>query len=312
MSKRYMFYFISGALIIASVIGMFVVGFNYGIDFKGGNSIHLTFDEVANEAKIRSAFDQIAKSYKQSHAGKDLYFKQESIHVQPVVGGGDKEFIITYPADSQDTAESAKTHDFVRLELKKILPYAPETLEVANVGPTLGEEMKNQGMVAAILSCIGILLYLGWRFDFQSALGVVIAVVHDLLIVLGFICFTSMEFDTTVLAAVLTLLGYSVNDSIVVLDRIRENKRISKNDVPFGKIVDNSICQSLSRTINTTITTLLALIALVLYGGPSIHSFSIALTVGAIVGTYSSNCLVGPVVADLFEAQVNKGTASNR
>ncbi|MBR4570868.1 MAG: protein translocase subunit SecF, partial [Candidatus Riflebacteria bacterium] len=112
-----------------------------------------------------------------------------------------------------------------------------------------------------------------------------------------------IEFDTTVLAAVLTLLGYSVNDSIVIFDRIRENIKISKNDVTYGTIVDNSINQSLSRTVNTTITTLLALISLTLYGGNSIYGFSVALTFGSIIGTFSSNCLAAPLVADLFKLE---------
>lgn len=306
MANRFVFYFISGALILASIIGLCVKGFNYGIDFKGGNIIHVTFNEAANEAKIKDAFKAMSETYKTTNIeGKPLYFSADSIVVQAVAGGQDREFIIQYPAASVDTSDTAKSHDFILSELKKAMPYANETLEVSNVGPTLGEEMKKQGILAAILSCIGILLYLGYRFDFPSAAGVVLAVVHDLLITLGFICFSGMEFDTTVLAAVLTLLGYSVNDSIVIFDRIRENKRISKTGTPYDVLVDNSVNQSLSRTLNTTITTLLALVALVLYGGDSIHSFSVALLFGSIIGTYSSNCLAAPMVADLFLNQKN-------
>lgn len=311
MANRRVFYFISGLLVVASILGLCIKGFNYGIDFKGGNSIHLTFNDVANEAKIRETFNTISENYKKANQGKELYFKPESVQVQAVVGGGEKEFLITYPADIQDSMESSKTHDFIRAELNKAMPFDAGTSEFTNVGPTLGDEMKKQGIVAALLSCVGILLYLGWRFDFNSAASTVIAVVHDLIIVLGYVCFFNIEFDTTVLAAVLTLLGYSVNDSIVILDRIRENKRITKNDVPFDKIVDNSIVQSLSRTLNTTITTLLALVALVLYGGASIHSFSVVLTIGCIVGTYSSNCLVGPIVADFFDHSSRRANSTS-
>ena len=296
MANRYAFYFISAALLVASLLSLCIKGFQYGIDFKGGNIVHVTFKDTADETKIRNAFTQIINENK-------LYFTADQIQVQAVSGGQDKEFIIQYPAAKADTAESAKSHDVIVTELKKQMPYSDDTLEVSNVGPTLGDEMKKQGIVAAILSCIGILLYLGYRFDFQSATGVVTAVVHDLLLTLGFISVMGMEFDTTVLAAVLTLLGYSVNDSIVIFDRIRENKRISKTGTEYGKIVDDSINQSLSRTLNTTITTLLALIALVLYGGDSIHNFAVALTFGSLVGTYSSNCLAAPFVADLFIAQ---------
>lgn len=308
MANRYAFYTISVVLILASIIGLFYKGFNYGIDFKGGNMVHLTFNEPANEDKIRSAFRSIRDSFNAMHVAQKatFYFDPEQVVIQAVTGGQDREFIIQYPAAKIDSAETAKTHDYILTELKKAMPYPDETLEVSNVGPTLGDEMKKQGIIAAFLSCIGILLYLGYRFDFQSATGVVISVVHDLLITLGFICFLGTEFDTTVLAAVLTLLGYSVNDSIVILDRIRENKRISKSGTSYETLVDNSVNQSLSRTLNTTITTLLALVALVLYGGDSIHSFSVVLTFGCLIGTYSSNCLCGPMVADMFFAQAAK------
>ena len=300
MENRYTFYFISGILIIASILLLCIKGLNYGIDFKGGNILHITFDNPTNENQIRDAFKKIGET-------NTLYFSKDAnaLVVQNVANSKvkDREFIIQYPASTKDSLEASKSHDAIISNLRKILPFSTETLEVSNIGPTIGEEMKKNGIIAAVISCIGILLYLGWRFDFASASGVVLAVIHDLLITLGFIAAMRIEFDTTVLAAVLTLLGYSVNDSIVIFDRIRENIKISKNDVTYGTIVDNSINQSLSRTVNTTITTLLALIALTLYGGNSIYGFSVALTFGCIIGTFSSNCLAAPLVADLFKLE---------
>lgn len=302
MSNRYVFYSISVLLIVASVLCLCIRGFNYGIDFKGGNIVHVTFNEPANESKIKAAITEIGKT-------TPLYFTADNIVVQAVSGSQEREFIIQYPAAVRDTAESAKVHDVIISELRKQMPFSDDLLETSNVGPTVGDEMKKGGILAAILSCIMILIYLAWRFDFASASGVVLAVVHDLIITLGFICASGMEFDTTVLAAVLTLLGYSVNDSIVIFDRIRENKRIAKVGTSYAKLVDDSINQSLSRTMNTTITTLLALIALVLYGGDSIHSFAVALTFGSIIGTYSSNCLAATMVADIFNANNQKTLA---
>jgi preprotein translocase subunit SecF len=300
MKNRKTFYTLSLALVIASILLLLIKGFNYGIDFKGGNVIHVTFNDATDENGIKTAFASIRDIINQNDPeGKRFYFAPEQIVVQGVANTNDKEFIIQYPAATMDNKSTAGIHDAILEELIKILPYDRSSRQVSNVGPTIGDEMKKQGIQAAILSIIGILLYLGYRFDFNSAAGVVIAVVHDLVITLGFISLMNIEFDTTVLAAVLTLLGYSVNDSIVVFDRIRENKRISKNN-NFSDIIDESINQSISRTLNTTITTLLALIALVLYGGASIYSFSIALTVGCIVGTYSSITIAAPCVLDIM------------
>lgn len=300
MKNRKTFYSLSLALVIASILLLLIKGFNYGIDFKGGNVIHLTFEEATDEKGIKDAFVSIRDMVnKNDPEGKRFYFAPEQIVVQGVANTGSKEFIIQYPAATMDNKSTAEIHDTILEELIKLLPYDKTSRQISNVGPTVGDEMKKQGIQAAILSIIGILLYLAYRFDFHSASGVVIAVVHDLIITLGFISIMNIEFDTTILAAVLTLLGYSVNDSIVIFDRIRENKRISKN-TNYGDIVDESITQSISRTLNTTITTLLALVALVLYGGASIHSFSVVLTVGCIVGTYSSITIAAPCVLDIM------------
>ncbi len=300
MKSRKAFYTVSLALVVSSILLLLIKGFNYGIDFKGGNVIHVTFDKETDEKGIKDAFtaikDEINKNEPESNK---FYFAPEQIVVQEVADSGSKEFIIQYPAPTMDNKHTAGIHDAILDELAQLLPYDRSSRQVSNVGPTVGDEMKKQGIQAAILSIIGILLYLAYRFDFHSASGVVIAVVHDLIITLGFISLMNIEFDTTVLAAVLTLLGYSVNDSIVIFDRIRENKRISKN-TKYADIVDESITQSISRTLNTTITTLLALIALVLYGGASIHSFSLVLTVGFIVGTYSSITIAAPSVLDMM------------
>lgn len=303
VDNRFTFYMISGILILISFAFLFTKGLNYGIDFKGGNILHLTFLKATNETEIRNVFQAIDKKSK-------LYFSVDQVIIQNVNNKvKDTEYIIQYPTNIKDSLEANKIQELIMVELNNALPYDKNTLEVSSIGPTVGEEMKRDGVIAAILSCLGILLYLAYRFDLQSSCGVLIAVIHDLIIVLGFISIMGdkIEFDTTILAAILTLLGYSVNDSIVIFDRIRENTRISKNGTPHTTIVDNSINQSLSRTMNTTITTLLALIALALYGGNSIFGFSVALTFGCLVGTYSSNCIASLCVIDIFKIKGAKG-----
>ncbi|KAF1079690.1 MAG: Protein translocase subunit SecF [Candidatus Rifleibacterium amylolyticum] len=298
MKNRYTFFGLSITLIVISILLLLVKGLNYGIDFKGGSILHVRFVDESSESKIRDNFRQIAKD-------RSLYFTADQIVVQSVAGGQNREFIIQYPAAPMDTAQNAEVHDHILSDLKRLAPFSDEALEVSNVGPTIGDELKKQGLQAAVLSVVGILLYLAYRFEFQSATGAIIALVHDLLIVLGAISLIGLEFDVTVLAAILTLLGYSVNDSIVVLDRIRENRKITK-ETSFAAVIDASINQTLGRTLNTSITTLLALFALLILGGISIKGFATTLTIGCIIGTYSSIFIASPVLYEMTGDKIGR------
>jgi len=283
----YRFHFITASviLIVLSIFAYLVKGFNYGIDFKGGNIIHLRFASPMDETQIKAVFKKIP----------GLYFSPDQIIIQAVSGGAQKEFILQYPAPEMDEKENAETHSRILKQLKEAAPYEDESLEVANVGPTLGVEMKRQGVRAAVFSCLGILLYLAWRFDLYAGSGAVIALFHDLIITCGFVLVTGTEFDVSVLAALLTMLGHSVNDTIVVFDRIRENRRISR-EPSFTVLINDSVNATLERTINTSITTLFSLVALILVGGSSIQGFAQTLTVGVIVGTYSSTFIASPIL----------------
>lgn len=298
MKNRYTFFGISITLIVISILLLFVKGLNYGIDFKGGSILHVRFVDESSESKIREHFQQI-------EADRKLYFTSDQIVVQSVGGGQGREFIIQYPAAPLDTAQNAEIHDHILSDLKRLAPFSDEALEVSNVGPTIGDELKKQGVQAAVLAVVGILLYLAYRFEFQSATGAVVALVHDLIIVLGAISLIGLEFDVTVLAAVLTLLGYSVNDSIVVLDRIRENRKVTKES-SFANVIDASINQTLGRTLNTSITTLLALFALLALGGISIKGFAMTLTIGCIIGTYSSIFIASPVLFEMTGDKIGR------
>lgn len=291
MKYRRTFFGISITLIVLSVLLLAIKGLNYGIDFKGGSIIHVRFEQPTSELKIRDMFKKIGKERK-------LYFTPEQMIIQSVATGQQKEFIIQYPAPPVDSQKNSDLHDLILSDLMKAAPYSREALQTADVGPTIGDEMKKQGVQAAILSVIGVLLYLAYRFEFQSATGSVVALIHDLTITLGFLSLVGVEFDVTVLAAILTMLGYSTNDSIVVLDRIRENRKIMK-EASFSKLINVSINQTLGRTINTSMTTLFALVALLLLGGGSIHGFALTLTFGVIVGTYSSIFIASPILLEM-------------
>ncbi|MBF0406938.1 MAG: protein translocase subunit SecF [Candidatus Riflebacteria bacterium] len=292
MGNRFKAFALSGTLIVISLVMVLVLGLNYGIDFKGGNLIQIRFQDTMDEFKIREAFGKMGQ----------FYFTPAQLIIQAVDGGQGREFIIQYPAAPSDEEKYAKQYTDILRELKKVAPFNDDSLQTSNIGPTVGSEMKNQAMIAAFLSVIGILLYLAWRFENQSAAGAVLAILHDLFIILGFIAITRIEFDVTVLAAVLTMLGYSVNDSIVVLDRVRENRRLMK-DKNLTEMINDSINQTLGRTINTSLTTLFTLVALIVFGGASIKGFAVVLTVGIIVGTYSSIFVASPLLIHLAPAK---------
>ncbi|RCK78457.1 MAG: Protein-export membrane protein SecF [Candidatus Ozemobacter sibiricus] len=295
MGYRHTFLMGSGLLILLSLLLLLGKGLNYGIDFKGGNIIHLRFLEVMDENKIRQVFAQIP----------NLYFKPEQVVIQAVATGGGKEFILQYPAPAVDEKETSELHSTIMRQLKEKAPYEDESLAISNVGPTLGEEMKWQGIRAAFFSVVGILLYLAWRFEFYSGTGAVLALVHDLIITLGFISLLNVEFDVSVLAAVLTMLGYSVNDTIVVFDRIRENRRLMREQ-SFIALINESINSTLGRTINTSLTTLFTLFALLLVGGTSIKGFATTLTFGIAIGTYSSIFVASPILLFLTGERLDR------
>ncbi|MBF0500077.1 MAG: protein translocase subunit SecF [Candidatus Riflebacteria bacterium] len=295
MGNRFIAFAFSGSLTIASILIMLLMGFHYGIDFKGGSIIHVRFIDAMSEPKIRDAFSKMP----------NLYFTPDQLMIQAVAEGQGKEFIIQYPAAPKEDTDTARVHADILKSLKQNAPFKDDSLETANVGPTVGAEMKTQAVIASIISVFGILLYLAWRFEFQSATGAVISIVHDLFIVLGFVALSGLEFDITVLAAILTMLGYSVNDSIVVLDRIRENRRLMRSSDLFT-IINDSINQTLGRTINTSVATLLTLFALLFFGGSSIHGFALTLTVGVFFGTYSSIFIASPVLLHMTPSKADR------
>lgn len=295
MANRRTFFTISGILMILALVLFALQGLNYGIDFNGGSIINVTFDEALTENRIREIFGKM----------DGLFFRPEQIIIQSISETQGKGFIIRYPSALIDSVDVSQTHSRILRELKAAAPYSDETLEVSNVGPTIGAEMRKQGIQAAIISVIGILLYLAYRFEFQSATGSVVALIHDLVITIGFLAIFRVEFDVSVLAALLTILGYSVNDSIVTLDRIRENRRIMR-ETDFVSIVNDSINQTISRTLNTSLTTLGSLVALLLLGGTAIRGFAITMTFGVIVGTYSSIFITSPVLLYLTGEKLSK------
>lgn len=267
MGKRKLALTVSGVLIVVSIVAMAARGLNLGIDFTGGTLVEVGYSDSVQLEPVREAL---------LASGLDDAIVQHF--------GTSRDVLIRLPVAESDRDKASLSNRVIRaLEPTGSL----EVRRVEFVGPQVGGELRDKGGLAMLYALIGILVYVALRFEWRFSLGSVAALVHDVVLVVGFFALTQTEFDLTVLAALLAVIGYSLNDTIVVFDRIRENfRRIRKST--SEKVINTSINQTFSRTLMTSITTLLVLIALFLFGGEVIHAFSIALIVGVLVGTYSS------------------------
>jgi len=267
MRYRRVAMWVSLAVLVVSVALFVTRGFNFGIDFTGGTVIEVAYPQAVDLGELREALEG---------AGFEESIAQHF--------GTSSEVLIRIPPRAGEKAAELSNHV---LEALRANDPDVEMLRVEFVGPQVGEELREQGGLALLYALIGILIYVSMRFEWRFALGAVIALVHDVIFTLAILSISGLSFDLNVLAAVLTIIGYSLNDSIVVFDRIRENFRtIRKRSVV--EIVDISINETLARTIMTGVSTLLVLFALYLLGGEVLAAFSFTLIVGILIGTYSS------------------------
>ena len=259
---------VSGFLLAVSVISIAVRGLNFGVDFTGGYTIEVGYEQAPDLNVIRTAL-----------ATADLPDSQ----VQTF--GSSTEVLIRMAPKEGFTGASVST------EVLRVLATANESevtmRRVEFVGPQVGEELREKGGLAVLAALFGIVLYIWFRFEKKFSVGSVLALVHDVLITVGFFALFQIEFDLTILAAILAVIGYSLNDTIVVFDRIRENFVLMRSGTP-AEVMNQSINQTLSRTVITSFTTLLVLTSLFIFGGQIIHGFALALILGVLIGTYSS------------------------
>jgi preprotein translocase SecF subunit len=272
-------FFLSAALILIGVVSVVVQGgLKLGIDFAGGVLLQVRFENPVSAEDIRSTLEAIGV---------------EEAEIQHF--GGDREAIIRM------SAEWAKQHDAageVLAALNESMPDNPaEFMREELVGPKVGQELRGKAAMAILYALIGILIYISIRFEFKFAVGAVAALVHDVAITLGFFSLTGRGLTLPVIAALLTIVGYSLNDTIVIYDRIREDRR-KLYGKSFVDIVNTSLNESLSRTIVTSVTTLLVVLCLFIFGGEVIKDFAFALMVGIVVGTYSSVYVASPLVVE--------------
>jgi preprotein translocase subunit SecF len=272
------FALLSAMLVVLSLLLIVVRGFDYGIDFAGGSLLQLHFQQDVTVEQVREILRTI-----------DLAESE----IQRSEKDGD--FLLRIP--SSDQALELVRMRVVGAFQQQLGDQGVELRRAEQVGPKVGRDLSRKALLAVIWSALGILVYIWWRFGYrlEFALAVVIADIHDVLLTLGLFAITGKEVTLTILAAVLTVAGYSVNDSIVVLDRIRENLRAHPRD-PLPRIVNASLNETLSRTFLTGGSVIFTLLALMLFGGDVLRDFALALLIGVIAGTYSSLFIVAPVV----------------
>ncbi|MDX8449285.1 protein translocase subunit SecDF [Mesorhizobium captivum] len=278
---------LSSLLSVLSVVGFLTIDINYGIDFKGGSMIEVQSKQGdADLGDIRNRLSEL-------NIGE--------IQVQQFGQPND----VLIRVGTQDAGENAEQTviDKVRGELQD--QYDFRRVEV--VGPTVSGELAKQGTIAMLIALVGILLYVWFRFEWQFAVGAIVATVHDVVMTIGFFVLSGLEFNQSSLAAILTIIGYSLNDTIVVYDRVREDLRKYKK-MPLPQLLNNAINETLSRTTLTSVTTSLALLALVLFGGEVIRSFTLAMLFGVVFGTYSSIFIAAPLLI-LFKLRPQAATA---
>jgi preprotein translocase subunit SecF len=262
-------------LFILSILSLCAYGLNWGLDFTGGTQVEISYQHAANLPKIRQQL---------TAAG----LKQVTVQSY----GGTRDVLISMGVQKSSQAEDTKIlRDQLTKRVLKALPKA-EFKSVSFVGSKVSSELAYKGILAVIVALLGTMVYIALRFEYRLAMSAAVAMIHDPILILGIFSFFRIQFDLTALAAVLTVIGYSLNDTIVVFDRVRENFRRMRRNTSV-EVVNSAVNQTLSRTIMTSGLTMIVVIVLYLFGGATIHGFSLALMIGIVVGTYSSIYVAG-------------------
>ena len=287
IGRSKLWFIVSLIVIGAGLISWIGRGMNYGIDFTGGTLMKYGFERSLTDSQ-HSAADVVARTR--------VMLENYGLGKCQIQVSGTTELLIRTATKDEDAA--AQQAEQVAGGLRELFGDRAGTVNVLGrdlVGPVVGERLRNTALLALILGAILILIYIAIRYEFRFGVAGVVALVHDILIVIGIMSLLGAELNSEFVAAILTIIGYSINDSVVIFDRIRENMRLYRGG-RFADIVNTSLLQTMTRSINTTVTTLFALIALFFFGGPAIHAFSLALIVGIASGAYSSIFVASPFV----------------
>lgn len=263
---------LSTILFVLSILSLMMYGLNMGLDFTGGTQIQMSFNQEADLNNIRNSLQKGG-------------FQEAEVKNY----GTSRDVLVTLVPKT--SADNSVNKDMVVSQVQKLLPDA-KIQQIDYIGPQVGQELATKGALAIVIALLGTMIYIALRFEFRFAIGSTIALIHDPVLILGIFSFFHIEFNLIALAAVLTVIGYSLNDTIVIFDRVRENFRKMRKATPV-EIINLSTNQTLSRTIMTSVLTLLVVFALYFLGGSMLHGFSLALIIGIVVGTYSSIYVAG-------------------
>ena len=277
------FNILSLSLILISLLFLIFKGLNYGVDFKGGTLIEIrSLDKTLSISDLRKSFNNLNLG--------DVTVKKF---------GNDKDYVVKFEKKKSTNENFIEN---IKIELKKDIGNIFEFRRVESVGPKVSGELLKSGVIAIALSLGAMLIYIWIRFEWQFSLGAIAALFHDIIITLGLFSLLNLEINLSIVAAVLTIVGYSMNDTVVIFDRVRENlKKFS--DIKIYEITNISINETLSRTLITSVTTLLALTSIFIFGGAILKGFSFAMILGVIIGTYSSIYIANPILVSLNVSQ---------
>lgn len=273
IEKRKWFYVFSSIIIIAGIVSMFMQGFNWSIDFTGGSLLRYKINSTVSADQLRNTVNnlKIVKEVNVQKSGSEFYIRTQEL----------------------DQKQTAQMTAGLKAQFKNI------TLESAeSVGATIGSELARNALLAIGIALVFMLIYITFRFEWTFGVAAIAALFHDVLIVTGIFSIFQWEVNSAFIAAILTIIGYSINDTIVIFDRVRENLRMKKKD-GLDTLLNKSIMQTMNRSVNTVLTVLMPLITLLLFGGTTIKGFVIALLIGFFFGMYSSICVASPIYYDI-------------
>nr|WP_242947927.1 protein translocase subunit SecF [Carboxydocella sp. ULO1] len=274
VKTRLVWYIISLLIIVPGLVSLVWQGLNLGIDFTGGTLLELEYKQVPAIEQVRAALKEkgLGNAGIQAAEGNRILIRTVALAEK------DRDEVLK--------AIREKTGDFnLRREDK--------------VGPVIGKELLRNALLALGIAIVLMIIYISWRFEFWSGLSAIAALLHDVLVVIGVFSLLQLEVDSAFVAAILTIIGYSINDTIVIFDRIRENLLKRRKDQEVGDVINSSIYQTFGRTINTVLTVVFVLVAMLIFGGETIYNFVLAMLIGVLSGTYSSICTASPLWFDL-------------
>ena len=279
IGKRRMFLAISGILVAIGIIALLARGLNLGVDFTGGSLLRLRFERPVTASEVSKVLT--------SRELADLDLRKAVI--QPIRGTCDVQVRAQVGGRPINDEQVGRIVEALSQKIGQV-----SVIESQMVEGVIGRELLGRALMAVVIACVGIVIYVSLRFEFRFAVAAILALIHDVIIVLGAFALMGRQVNSPFIAAVLTIIGYSINDTIIIFDKIRENLRLRKKET-LEELTNKSILQTMTRSLNTVITTLLAVFALFFFGGASIRDFSLALIIGLMTGTYSSIFIASPI-----------------